>query len=125
MHEIRSARQKVPTVTGSSNQKKDIATSGSLRDRCTLKNLIDPGTDHDQRRTSKSQRVADREIAAAELPSAWYQLMKLREALDAILGSIGGLPVIISELSPEAPRPQARDHLRLVDTDQSDSARAE
>ena len=73
----------------------------------------------------KVREWADREIAAAELPSVWYQLMKLREALDAILGSIGGLPVIISELSPEAPRPQARDHLRLVDTDQSDSARAE
>jgi hypothetical protein len=51
----------------------------------------------------KVREWADREIAAAELPSAWYQLMKLREALDAILGGIGALPVIISELSPEAP----------------------
>ena len=38
----------------------------------------------------KVREWADREIAAAELPSAWYQLMKLREALDAILGGIGG-----------------------------------
>jgi hypothetical protein len=73
----------------------------------------------------KVREWADREIAAAELPSAWYQLMKLREALDAILGGIGALPVIVSELSPEAPRPPARGHLRLVDTDQSDSARPE
>ena len=28
---------------------------------------------------------ADLQIASAELPSTWYQLMKLREALDAIL----------------------------------------
>lgn len=54
-----------------------------------------------------------------EPPWAWFQYMKLRETLDAILA---GMAAVTTESSPQsAPRPGA--HLRLVDsTCQRDSA---
>jgi hypothetical protein len=58
-----------------------------------------------------------REWAAAKLttgaepPWSWYQLMKLNEAIDAILA---GMAVVTTESSPpEGARPET--HLRLVE----------
>lgn len=63
----------------------------------------------------KVREWADTQIADAELPSTWYQLMKLREALDAILGSFDVIPVIVPEDLPHGSR--SGGHLRLVHND--------
>lgn len=57
--------------------------------------------------------------AGQEPPWAWYQYMKLRETLEAILA---GMEATTMEHSPQLGRPQGK-YLRLVDsTDPPDSA---
>jgi hypothetical protein len=69
----------------------------------------------------KIRQWADTQIATAELSSAWYQLMKLREALDAILAGVDGLAIVTSALPQGCPS-KAYGHLRLIDTAQADAA---
>ena len=59
----------------------------------------------------------------AEPPWAWYQYMKLRETVDAILaGMESTAPVTVpADLPPEAPR-RGSGHLRLVGTCPPDTA---
>ena len=68
----------------------------------------------------KVREWADTQIAAADLPAIWYQLMKLREALDAIIVVLDSIPLIVSEDRPHPSRGSRR-HLRLVDNDVSDA----
>lgn len=65
----------------------------------------------------------DKIAAGAEPPWSWYQYMKLREALDAILAGMASTePVTLPEDSrPEGSRPGSG-HLRLVRIDQPESA---
>ena len=67
---------------------------------------------------------ADLQIASAELPSTWYQLMKLREALDAILYGLDIAPVILPEDLSLATR-DSGGHLRLVGTDERDGPQSD
>ncbi len=76
-----------------------------------------------ERMQAELQKVrdwADAKLATGEEPPwAWYQYMKLRETLDAILGGIDATTTVSSPQSPEHPGA----HLRLVDsTDQQDTA---
>ena len=43
---------------------------------------------------SRVREWADIQIASADLPAIWYQLMKLREALDAIIVVLDSIPLI-------------------------------
>ncbi len=69
------------------------------------------------------QRVrdwADEKVTqGGDPPWAWYNYMKLRESLDAILsGKRATAPVIVPEVSPEEAKHQGIAHLRLVDNSQ-------
>jgi hypothetical protein len=66
----------------------------------------------------KMRQWADTQIAMAQPLSACYQLMKLREALDAILAA-DGLANVGSDL-PEGCPSKAYGHLRLINTAQPD-----
>lgn len=73
------------------------------------------------------QRVrdwADAKIATgAEPPWSWFQYMKLRETLDAILeGMACRAPTDLPADSPEAASHRGSGHLRLVDTGRQESA---
>lgn len=65
---------------------------------------------------------AQTKIASGEEPPwAWYSYMKLREALDDVLGGMSATTTVSSQQSAERPAT----HLRLVaDTDPPDSARS-
>ncbi len=67
---------------------------------------------------------ADGKLAAGqEPPWAWYQYMKLRETLDAILTGMDSTHVVIvPEDSPPEAGHRGSGHLRLVGTDQPDIA---
>ena len=64
----------------------------------------------------KMRQWADTKIAMAQSLSACYQLMKLREALDAI----DELAIVRSDL-PEGCPNKAYGYLRLIDTAQPDA----
>lgn len=63
---------------------------------------------------------ADKKLSAGEEPPwAWYQYMKLRETLDAILS---GMDVVTTENSQQS-GPHSEKHLRLVGaTDSQDTS---
>ncbi len=72
----------------------------------------------------KVREWADGKIATGvEPPWAWFQYMKLRETLDAILGGMDATCVVtVPEDVPRVgPRPGSG-HLRLVETDQPNIA---
>lgn len=59
----------------------------------------------------------DKIATGAEPPWAWYQYMKLREALDAIIaGTDAKVSVTLPVDSPVEDRHRGAGHLRLVDT---------
>ncbi len=70
----------------------------------------------------RTREWADAKIASGqEPPWAWYQYMKLRETLDAILAGMDAVSPM--ERSPQSP-PHPETHLRLVEaTDPQDTAR--
>lgn len=58
-----------------------------------------------------------------EPPWAWYQYMKLRETLDAILAGMDAVEVVtLPADSPGSEQHPGSGHLRLVQTDPQDSA---
>jgi len=69
---------------------------------------------------SRVREWADIQIASADLPAIWYQLMKLREALDAIIIVLDSIPLIAPEDRPHPSRGSGP-HLRLVDNDVRDA----
>jgi hypothetical protein len=74
-----------------------------------LLNLIGRGSSHDARRTRTGPRVG--------LAEAWYQFMKLRETLDAILAGMDAVTPQTENSPQEAPQPGR--HLRLVEATRS------
>lgn len=72
----------------------------------------------------KARDWANEKIATGSQPPwAWYQYMKLRETLDAILeGRKSTSPITVPEDSPLTEQRQGNGYLRLVQTDQPDSA---
>ena len=68
----------------------------------------------------KVKEWADTQIASADMPAIWYQLMKLREALDAIIVALDSNPPIVPEDRPDPSR-RSGGHLRLVDNDVRDA----
>lgn len=72
----------------------------------------------------KVRAWADDKIAkGAEPPWAWYQYMKLRETLDAVLaGMEATAPITVPVDSQPEAQHRGSGHLRLVDTCPPDSA---
>ncbi len=65
----------------------------------------------------------DKIATGAEPPWAWYQYMKLRETLDAIMsGQDATFPITLPADSPPAEQHRGSGHLRLVDTCPPDTA---
>ncbi len=65
---------------------------------------------------------ADAKIASGqEPPWAWFQYMKLRETLDAILAGVDSVELVDAVLSPESHEPEGRPagRFRLIDGGQS------
>lgn len=73
-----------------------------------------------QKQLEQVREWADTKLASGEEPPwAWYQYMKLRETLDAILA---GMAVVTTESSPQSEQHQET-RLRLVEaTDPQDNA---
>jgi hypothetical protein len=64
---------------------------------------------------------ADRAIASPEMSVAWYELMKVRESLDAVLCSPDIVAVFLREDSRKMPNGSCS-HLRLVKSNESETA---
>ena len=64
----------------------------------------------------------DKVTQGGDPPWAWYQYMKLREALDAIINGMNCTEVVtVPEELPQAGQRRGSGHLRLVNSDPQDN----